>query len=369
MVASKMVEQVLRKGSAMFHASLGQGQAPQEEPMIAETGDVGGLFGVAGPTILTIAGGRSAEELACLTNRFGGQRIEIDVASAPQWLQRRIGAVDLVWVGEAAANDTAALDAVDAYCARTQCRLAVAVGPQSLDALFARFGMRDDVDLIIDPDAASCLFAFVQAGGSRAAVLHDPTRAAADSRIDQLEGEVARIVQMLSLLRSGGSAAGYPLHDTAPVQSGDGFGDGLIGYPAATVQEPLVRAPVRGFNGQSGPMFFTSPTVDGAFVRKMIRQRRLRDRFFPADIFADPAWDMLLDLFAARLERRSVSVSSLCIASAVPATTALRWIKSLTDAGIFVREADPHDGRRIFITLSEGAEAGMRAYCDAMAGA
>ncbi len=82
--------------------------------------------------------------------------------------------------------------------------------------------------------------------------------------------------------------------------------------------------------------------------------------YFPADLFADPAWDMLLDLYAARLERQPVSVSSLCIAAAVPATTALRWIKTMTDAGLFVREADPHDGRRIFIALAEGA-------CDALA--
>src|SRR3546814_10377500 len=32
----------------------------------------------------------------------------------------------------------------------------------------------------------------------------------------------------------------------------------------------------------------------------------------------------------------------------------------MTDAGLFVREADPHDGRRIFIALAEGA-------CDALA--
>ncbi|MGJ3628472.1 hypothetical protein AB5I41_18845 [Sphingomonas sp. MMS24-JH45] len=35
---------------------------------------------------------------------------------------------------------------------------------------------------------------------------------------------------------------------------------------------------------------------------------------------------MLLDLFAAELERARVSVSSLCIAAAVAPTTALRWI-------------------------------------------
>src|SRR3546814_8424141 len=55
-------------------------------------------------------------------------------------------------------------------------------------------------------------------------------------------------------------------------------------------------------------------------VRRMLRQRRMREQYFPAEMFADPAWDMLLDLYAARLDRQPVSVSSLCIAAAVPAT-------------------------------------------------
>jgi DNA-binding MarR family transcriptional regulator len=57
-----------------------------------------------------------------------------------------------------------------------------------------------------------------------------------------------------------------------------------------------------------------------------------------------------------------VPVSSLCIAAAVPATTALRWLKSMTDQGIFVRRADPHDGRRVFVELSRDASASMRRY-------
>jgi DNA-binding MarR family transcriptional regulator len=69
----------------------------------------------------------------------------------------------------------------------------------------------------------------------------------------------------------------------------------------------------------------------------------------------------LLDLFAARLEKRSVAVSSLCIAAAVPPTTALRWIKTLTDLGLLVRTADPQDGRRVYIELAPKAAEGVEA--------
>lgn len=103
-------------------------------------------------------------------------------------------------------------------------------------------------------------------------------------------------------------------------------------------------------------------TVDAASIRALIKRRRDRDRYFPAELFSDPAWDMLLDLSAARLERRLVSVSSLCIAAAVPTTTALRWIRNLCDIGLFERNVDPDDMRRGLISLSEDAAGRMLNY-------
>ena len=101
---------------------------------------------------------------------------------------------------------------------------------------------------------------------------------------------------------------------------------------------------------------------DSTLVRAFIRLRRMRGQHFIPELFADPAWDMLLDLTAARLEGRMVAVSSLCIAAAVPATTALRWIAQMTEQAILVRRPDPTDGRRVFIGLSDDAIAGMDAY-------
>jgi len=102
--------------------------------------------------------------------------------------------------------------------------------------------------------------------------------------------------------------------------------------------------------------------ITGAEVRHLIRIRRVRNQFFNGELFADPAWDMLLDLMAAKLEQKRVAVSSLCIAADVPATTALRWIKTMADNGLFRRIADPTDGRRIFIELSETAFGAMKEY-------
>ncbi len=104
------------------------------------------------------------------------------------------------------------------------------------------------------------------------------------------------------------------------------------------------------------------PEINADTVRAVIRARRLRSRFFSEELFADPAWDMLLDLLQAEITQLRVPVSSLCIAASVPATTALRWIKTMTEQGLFVRRADPHDGRRVFVELAPAASDAMRRY-------
>lgn len=107
--------------------------------------------------------------------------------------------------------------------------------------------------------------------------------------------------------------------------------------------------------------------VDPARVRDVIRLRRLRERFFEPGLFADPAWDIFLDLTAAQLEGEDVPVSSLCAAAAVPPSTALRWIAALTDQGLLVRRADPEDRRRVFIDLAQPVARAMERYFAAIA--
>lgn len=102
--------------------------------------------------------------------------------------------------------------------------------------------------------------------------------------------------------------------------------------------------------------------VQESDVRSLIKLRRARDRFFAGDIFADPAWDILLELYASELGQRRISVSALCMAAAVPPTTALRWINALESAGVIGRSADPRDGRRFFVALSALGLEAMNSY-------
>lgn len=129
--------------------------------------------------------------------------------------------------------------------------------------------------------------------------------------------------------------------------------------------ERISRALAALVEGAAPPAERQSPRSapeSARLIRGIIRRRRARGQFFPAELFADPAWDILLDLAAARLENTRVSISSLCIAAAVPTTTALRWIKGMTCAGILEREADLEDGRRSFVRLSDSAAAAMESF-------
>ena len=81
--------------------------------------------------------------------------------------------------------------------------------------------------------------------------------------------------------------------------------------------------------------------------------RRARSTYFPSELFSDPCWEMLLDLYDAQLSDAEVTVTSLAAASGVPPTTALRRMETLQSHGLIVRIDDPGDRRRTIIRLTE----------------
>jgi DNA-binding MarR family transcriptional regulator len=97
-------------------------------------------------------------------------------------------------------------------------------------------------------------------------------------------------------------------------------------------------------------------------VRTLQRARLRRGEVFAAQLFGDPAWDMLLELYAAHLEQRRISVGRLSRASGVAGTTVLRWLSVFQREGLVERMADRLDGRRIYVSLSRGGVDSMSAY-------
>lgn len=118
--------------------------------------------------------------------------------------------------------------------------------------------------------------------------------------------------------------------------------------------------PLRSINPSSVKPINPIKLADaGQTAKRIIALRRERDKLFSGlsarDVLGEPAWEMLLDLFVARAQGQRVSVSSLCIASYGPQTTALRYISTMTQKGIIIRTPDEDDQRRVFLTLSKPA--------------
>ena len=105
-----------------------------------------------------------------------------------------------------------------------------------------------------------------------------------------------------------------------------------------------------------------------SFARQILAARGRLANFIDSDLFADPARDILLDLFVAGEEDRRISISSCCIAASVPPTTALRWIGMLKKRGLVEETTDPADGRRKWLSPSPHARDAIEAYVIAASG-
>jgi DNA-binding MarR family transcriptional regulator len=95
-------------------------------------------------------------------------------------------------------------------------------------------------------------------------------------------------------------------------------------------------------------------------LNRVLHTRAVRGKCFHPELFADPAWDILLALYKAELAQRRISVSSCCVAAQVPTTTGLRHIAALCEHGVLVRTQDKLDRRRMFLSLSAEASAAMQ---------
>jgi len=221
-----------------------------------------------------------------------------------------------------------------AFAAGGGTRLVIALEPAQIDLVSATLGTAP-VDLLCTASIGDRIAALSVALYQALPRLHDVGATNETARLMRLNEEIARIAETLTRL----------------IRGDDDIGVRGVGEPGLSYR--AVSTPAR-------------TEIRVREIRDAIRARRLRDQVFGPGLFEDPAWDMLLDLFAAELERVQVSVSSLCIAAAVAPTTALRWIARMTEAGLFERRPDPFDRRRAFMALSARASAGMRSYVDAV---
>ena len=99
-----------------------------------------------------------------------------------------------------------------------------------------------------------------------------------------------------------------------------------------------------------------------ARAEELLATRRARRKFFPPDLFHEPAWEMLVALFIVYETDHSMNVKQLVGCSDAPATTSQRWIDHLHKSGLINRVTDTEDRRRIDISLSEKGYEAMTRY-------
>jgi len=298
-------------------------------PMDAFLTDQGGdpAYANTAPVLIASSSTHALGNAACIIEGAGlriADRVGIDAAC--EAISRQIAA-SAVWIEveeDAGQALDSLLDRVDRDVAAGRYAAVVAAPPSLIEPILAR--VHDPrIEIVIGASEADRVAALAAALGNsgRGATISDIATDKNAARIRQLSEEVSRIASTLARLSEG----------------------------------PAAVAPTF-----AGPDLADAPRVAPETVRSVIRARRLRSRYFSEELFADPAWDMLLDLLQAEISHLRVPVSSLCIAAAVPATTALRWLKTMVQQGLFVRRLDPHDGRRVFVELAPQASRAMRQY-------
>jgi DNA-binding MarR family transcriptional regulator len=280
------------------------------------------------PPVLIAADSEAGKVRARQTVAMAGLRVAdaVDIEQARERIRQQ-SAASALWVeldSDFGPATDALLDYIAADVADGRCWAVVAAPAAFLDRLSSH-AFDTNVNVVVDAGESerAAALAVAVSGVVKLDLVSDVTADRNAARLRQLSDEVSRIATTLSRLSTGPSATPRP------------------------IEVDLSGA---------------APEVAMDTIRAIIRARRLRSRYFDEELFADPAWDMLLDLLQAEISKLRVPVSSLCIAASVPATTALRWLKTMVHQGLFLRRADPHDGRRVFVELAPHTSQALRRY-------
>lgn len=99
--------------------------------------------------------------------------------------------------------------------------------------------------------------------------------------------------------------------------------------------------------------------IEAACKERMRRRRRAK--VLPKDMFGEPAWDILLQLYAEQQAGR-LKIARLTSDLELPATTVLRWLSYLEDRQLVRREDHPTDHRSVIIELTAEAIQAIDTY-------
>jgi len=109
------------------------------------------------------------------------------------------------------------------------------------------------------------------------------------------------------------------------------------------------------------------PAAQARLAIALYQERRSRDAVLGNALFGEPAWDMLLDLYARQRLGKRTSMSDACLAAMVPHSTALRHLNRMLAEGLLTRETDRADGRRSWLQINNPLMAQIDDYLERLA--
>jgi hypothetical protein len=115
------------------------------------------------------------------------------------------------------------------------------------------------------------------------------------------------------------------------------------------------------------------PTKERVQVALEAAQRAVRDRGARSDfvgskdIFGEPAWDILLDLFIRQTNEKQVSARAAMMHAGAGPSTVVRWLSVLEQNDLIETSPDPSDSKQRLIRLTPGGYEGMLRYLETIA--
>lgn len=92
-----------------------------------------------------------------------------------------------------------------------------------------------------------------------------------------------------------------------------------------------------------------------ALAQDHLALRALRRRMFGVELSSEHCWDVIVTLYLSKCAQTRMSITDVSYATGISAATVIRWLNVLSANDMLVRTADPLDGRRTWISLTNEA--------------
>jgi hypothetical protein len=99
-----------------------------------------------------------------------------------------------------------------------------------------------------------------------------------------------------------------------------------------------------------------------AMAERLYAQRRARDQFFPAKLFGEPGWDLLLALFIALADGREPGLAEASRAAGGGATAGRSLVATMEEAGLVARMPAEDGRKRGAVRLTENGVERLCSY-------